>query len=91
VNCYCGHHTAIKKVGVSKGFCFVNSLPIGPAWLIPANENVWPKMYDTIIRDLAQMPQTADDISSDGFFGSLFAHAFVLAGGVSASPTFTSR
>ncbi len=68
---------AIRKVGVSKGFCFVNSLPIGPVWLVPANKHVWMTMYDVIARDLGQMPSTTEEIGPDGFFGPLFKHAFV--------------
>ncbi len=70
---------AVKKIEVSKGLCFVNSLPLGPMWLVPPNREIWPEMITVISREFARMPTDAGDIGADGYFDSLFKHAFVSA------------
>jgi hypothetical protein len=80
----------ITKVGVSKGLCYVNSLPIGPIWLVP-RKGMWHDMYDVISRDFGLLPPTADEIDSDGYFASLFAQAFVSDAGLRVLPTVPSN
>jgi hypothetical protein len=66
----------ITKIGVLKGLCFANSLPIGPIWLVPRGKDSWTDVYEVISRDFGQIPATADDIAPDGFFASLFDQAY---------------
>ncbi len=73
---------SVSKIGVSKGMCYLNSLPIGPIWLVPRRKTAWPPLYDMIIRDFANMPKAAADIANDGYFAPLLAHAFVFDSGL---------
>ncbi len=72
----------ISKFSVSNGVCLVDSIPVGPAWLVPPGSEKWAALLDTLARDFGQLPTDPSLIDKRGYFTPLFADAYVASAGI---------